>query len=209
MDSRAKIAQSLLQINAIQLRPQNPFTWASGIKSPIYCDNRIALSYPDVRALIIAGFLEHIKELAIPAEVIAGVATAGIPWASFIALQLNLPLVYVRAEAKTHGRQNTVEGQLKKGQRVLLVEDLISTGGSSLKALENLRAHDVDVQGLVAIFQYGFAEAKANFSQAGCAFTTLTDYKTLIQQAHQHNLVSDTDIALLSTWSNDPHHWLS
>lgn len=207
MDSKAKIALSLLQINAIQLRPQNPFTWASGIKSPIYCDNRIALSYPMVRRLILDGFLEKLSTASPPVEVIAGVATAGIPWASFIALESGLPLVYVRSEAKSHGRQNAVEGKVEPGQKVLLVEDLISTGGSSLKALHNLREHQADVTGLVAIFQYGFAEALENFHQAQCPFTTLTDYSTLINQAYAEGLIHNADLQLLNTWRLNPHQW--
>lgn len=207
MDSKAKIALSLLQINAIQLRPQNPFTWASGIKSPIYCDNRIALSYPSVRRLILDIFLEKLRLSEQQVDVIAGVATAGIPWASFIALESGLPLIYVRSEAKSHGRQNSVEGKIEPGQKVLLVEDLISTGGSSLKALHNLREQQADVTALVAIFQYGFAEALDSFRQAHCPFSTLTDYPTLIRQAYDEGLIHETDLQLLDTWRINPHQW--
>lgn len=206
MELREDIALQLLQINAIKLSPQNPFTWASGIKSPIYCDNRIVLSHPDVRKLVIKSF----SELAATYEnidAISGVATAGIAHGALLAQDLDLPFSYVRSKPKGHGRQNMIEGLVAKGQRVLVIEDLISTGGSSLVAVDTLREAGAEVAGVLAIFQYNFDAAAKRFAEADCAFKTLTDYRTLISAAKAKNMFSSSDINLLEQWYMNPHEW--
>ncbi len=207
MSLREDIAARLLQINAIKLSPQNPFTWASGIKSPIYCDNRMVLSYPEVRSFVIDAFCE-ISESFRPFDAVSGVATAGIAHGALIADKLGLPFSYVRSKAKGHGRQNQIEGRVEPGQKVLVVEDLISTGGSSLKAVEALREADVKVVGIVAIFQYNFKEATDRFQSAECRFKTLSDYETLVAMAKSQNMFSPEDISLLEAWHHEPHTWL-
>jgi orotate phosphoribosyltransferase len=203
-----EIALKLLQINAIRLSPQNPFTWASGLRSPVYCDNRLALSYPDIRNLIINGFTERAKSLT-PIDLIAGVATAGIAYGALVANRLNAPFAYVRSSAKAHGRQNLIEGQVTPGSHVLVIEDLISTGGSSLNAVEALRESDCTVAAVVAIFQYNFTEAQERFAAANCPFFTLTDFLTLIRVAEQSGHIMESDIALLTSWFTDPSAWQS
>lgn len=207
MSLREEIATRLLQINAIKLSPQNPFTWASGIKSPIYCDNRMVLSYPDVRSFVINAFCDVAKTLE-PFDAVSGVATAGIAHGALIADQLGLPFSYVRAKPKGHGRQNQIEGRIEPGQRVLVIEDLISTGGSSLKAVEALREADVDVVGIIAIFQYNFKEAAERFTSAQCQFKTLSDYESLVAMAKKNNMFSAEDISLLEAWHHNPHTWM-
>lgn len=207
MSLREEIATRLLQINAIKLSPQNPFTWASGIKSPIYCDNRMVLSYPEVRSFVIDAFCSISKEFE-PFDAISGVATAGIAHGALMAEKMGLPFSYVRSKAKGHGRQNQIEGRVEAGQKVLVIEDLISTGGSSLKAVEALREVDVDVVGIVAIFQYNFKEAAERFDTAACPFRTLSDYESLIAMAKEQNMFSNEDIALLEAWHIEPHTWL-
>jgi len=201
-----EIALKLLQINALRLNPQNPFTWASGLRSPVYCDNRLALSYPDVRNLIVNGYLEQAKHSP-DIQYIAGVATAGIAYGALVADRLLLPFVYVRSSAKTHGRQNLIEGQIAPGSRVLVIEDLISTGGSSLTAVNALREQGCKVEAVVAIFQYNFEEAKERFAEAGCPFVTLTDFKTLIKVAQASGDIREQDIEMLSSWHKDPRNW--
>src|SRR3954471_8858814 len=193
-DAALKVAEFLLQIKAVKLQPDKPFTWASGIKSPIYCDNRKTLSYPKIRTYIRQQFVEVINESFGKPDVIAGVATGGIAIGALVAQELNLPFVYVRSEAKKHGLTNMIEGEIEKGQSVVVIEDLISTGGSSLKAIEALREKGCVVKGMVAIFTYGFAEAEQNFKNAKCRVETLTNYNTLIKAALQKEYIDEKNI---------------
>jgi len=208
MNFSIRLATKLLQINAIKLNPQNPFTWASGLRSPIYCDNRLSLSYPEVRSEICAGLVELSKEYP-DVDVIAGVATAGIPHGMLLAHALNKPFAYVRSKAKAHGRQNQIEGLLESGQKVLLVEDLISTGGSALKAVEAVRDVGCEVLGVLAIFTYGFPKAVTAFEENNCSFSTITNYPELLNCAVEKNYISAAEHAILSEWSRDPEHWFS
>jgi orotate phosphoribosyltransferase len=202
-----KIAEFLLQIKAIKLQPANPFTWASGWKSPIYCDNRITLSHPTIRTYIRQKLSELIQEEFGSASVIAGVATAGIPQGALVAQELGLPFIYVRSKAKEHGTQSLIEGEINPGQRVVVVEDLISTGKSSLQAVKALREAGYEVAGLVAIFSYGFDIATENFAEAKCRFVTLSNYSTLINYAAEHNFIQATDVELLNDWRKNPSEW--
>ena len=206
-ETAKKTAELLLQINAIKLQPQDPFTWASGWKSPIYCDNRIALSYPQVRNYIHQEMAKQLEELYGKPDAIAGVATGAIGIGMLVADYLNLPFVYVRPEAKKHGRQNKIEGYLESGSSVVVIEDLISTGKSSLTAVEALKDHDVRVKGMLAIFTYGFATANKNFDQADVALHTLSDYNHLLEQAVTTKYITETERALLHSWSTDPQNW--
>lgn len=206
MDLAAEVARKLLQINAIKLSPQKPFTWASGIKSPIYCDNRIVLSHPSVRRFIIDGFAAA-SEAFRPFEVVAGVATAGIPHGALLAERLGLPFIYVRSAAKAHGRQNLIEGEVQQGARVLLIEDLISTGGSSIKAVEALRAAGCVLSGLLAIFTYGFDRSRLAFEAANCPFSALSDYEALLQAAAEGEYISPAEQQALSLWREAPEQW--
>lgn len=202
-----KTAEVLLQINAIKLKPQDPFTWASGWQSPIYCDNRIVLSFPPVRNFIreeMAKFIE--KEYGKP-DVIAGVATGAIGIGILVAEYLGLPFVYVRPEAKKHGRQNQIEGFIQKGQNVVVVEDLISTGKSSLNAVKALKAAEVNVKGMIAIFSYGFEVASENFKNANVTLHTLSNYENLLQQAVDTNYITEKDLETLSDWNANPSEW--
>ncbi|PKP11758.1 MAG: orotate phosphoribosyltransferase [Bacteroidetes bacterium HGW-Bacteroidetes-4] len=201
------IAAHLLQIKAIKLAPSNPFTWASGLKSPIYCDNRKTLSYPEVREQIRDAFVRLVTNVYAHADVIAGVATGAIAHGVLVAQVLNKPFVYVRSDAKKHGLENLVEGYLDPGQKVVVIEDLISTGGSSLKAVEALRNAGAEVLGLIAIFSYGFDKAHENFVAADCAFHTLTNYQTMISIAHKTGYVSEAEVALLNRWRLNPENW--
>jgi orotate phosphoribosyltransferase len=200
-------AELLLQINAIKLNSKNPFTWASGWKSPIYCDNRIILSFPAVRNYIRDEFAKHIEEKFGKPDVIAGVATGAIGIGILVAEAMGLPFVYVRPEPKKHGRQNQVEGFLQKGQNVVVVEDLISTGGSSLKAIQSLREAGLDIKGLVAIFTYGFEIATKNFAEADCPVLTLSDYDTLVESALKTKYITEDDIVSLHKWREKPESW--
>ena len=202
-----KIAESLLQIKAIKLQPKNPFAWASGWKSPIYCDNRITLSHPAIRTYIRQQLSQLIQEEFGTVEMISGVATAGIPQGVLIAQDLGLPFTYVRSSAKDHGRQNLIEGEAVSGQRVVVVEDLISTGKSSLQAVEALRAAGCNVVGLVSIFTYGFDEAVKNFAEAKCPFFSLCNYEALIKVAVKNGYVLESDVTLLEKWRKDPSAW--
>jgi orotate phosphoribosyltransferase len=201
-----RIAEKLLQINAVKLSPQNPFTWASGIKSPIYCDNRLALSFPDVRKLIVEGFFQKSADFE-PFDTIAGVATAGIPWGALLADRLAKPFIYIRDKPKAHGRQNQIEGLHTEGSRILVIEDLISTGGSSLKAVETVRAANCEVVGVLAIFSYGFESATTIFNQSKCPFSTLSDYEILLECAVQHGYVTASELKTLQDWRVSPSTW--
>lgn len=202
-----KVAEFLLQIKAVKLQPENPFTWASGIKSPIYCDNRKTLSYPQIRTFIRQTFVDTINKNFAKPDVIAGVATGGIAIGALVAQELGLPFVYVRSEAKKHGLTNMIEGDVESGQNVVVVEDLISTGGSSLKAVEALREKGCNVKGMVAIFTYGFDEAEQNFKKAKCNLKTLTDYNTLINTALTKEYISEKDLESLKQWRTNPSAW--
>lgn len=206
MSIATEVAKSLLQIKAIKLSPQTPFTWASGLKSPIYCDNRTLLSYPAIRDSVVEGLVEK-SRLFPPFDVVAGVATAGIPHGALLADRLKLPFVYVRAKAKDHGRQNLIEGELKAGQRVLVIEDLISTGGSSLQAVDALREESSIVVGVLAIFSYEFESAKSAFQQANCPLETLSNYSTMTQVALESAYVGPEDQETLRQWRQDPKQW--
>src|SRR3954467_2879400 len=179
-DSAHKVAEFLLQIKAVKLQPDKPFTWASGLKSPIYCDNRKTLSYPKIRTYIRQHFVEVINEHFVKPDVIAGVATGGIAIGALVAQEMGLPFIYVRSEAKKHGLTNMIEGEVESGQSVVVIEDLISTGGSSLKAVEALREKGCNVKGMAAIFTYGFAAAEENFAAAKCQLETLSNYHVLV-----------------------------
>ncbi len=202
-----KVAESLLQIKAIKLQPKNPFVWASGWKSPIYCDNRIALSHPAIRTYIRQQLSQLIQEEFGTVEMISGVATAGIPQGVLVAQDLGLPFTYVRSSAKDHGRQNLIEGEVVSGQRVVVVEDLISTGKSSLQAVEALREAGCNVVGLVSIFTYGFDQAVKNFADAKCPFFSLCNYDALINVAVNNGYILESDVALLEQWRKDPSTW--
>lgn len=206
-DKALKVAEFLLQIKAIKLQPNDPFTWASGIKSPIYCDNRVTLSYPNIRTFIRQGYAEAVLDHFGKPDVIAGVATGGIAQGALVAQELGLPFIYVRSEAKKHGMTNLIEGYYEKGQKVVVIEDLISTGGSSLKAVDAMRDAGLDVRGLIAIFTYGFNVAEVNFSQAKCPYVTLTNYDVLLDHAREANLVSADDLESLSEWRKNPAKW--
>ena len=206
LNTAAEVAKQLLQIKAIKLSPQNPFTWASGIKSPIYCDNRVVLSYPNVRKFVIRCMAQQAQRFQ-PFNMVAGVATAGIAHGALLAEHLGLPFVYVRSAAKAHGRQNKIEGELRGNERILVVEDLISTGGSSLKAVEALEDVGCQVAGVIAIFSYGLDKAVRSFSEASCPFTALSNYEALLQEALQIDYIQETDLPPLQEWRKDPENW--
>lgn len=202
------IAKDLLEIEAVFLSPNEPFTWASGIKSPIYCDNRITMSYPKVRRQIANGLAEKIKETYPDAEVIAGTATAGIPHAAWVSEILDLPMVYIRSKAKDHGKGNQIEGRIAEGQKMVIIEDLISTGGSVLEAVNAAKREGADVLGVAAIFTYELPKGKENFSSKGVELATLTNYTTLIEAAVEMNYIDEKDVELLHEWKKDPENWL-
>ena len=206
MSIASEIALRLLQIKAIKLSPQTPFTWASGLRSPIYCDNRLVLSNPEARDLVVR-MMEEKARLMGPFEAVAGVATAGIPHGVLLADRLRLPFVYVRDKAKGHGRQNVIEGELQPGASVLVVEDLISTGGSSLKAVDALREAGATVVGVLAIFSYGFSDAQAAFESAHCPLDTLSHYDALLAEAVRMAYISPQEQPLLAAWRVDPNAW--
>lgn len=206
MNIASEVAKRLLQIKAIKLSPQRPFTWASGMQSPIYCDNRVLLSYPAIRRFIIDSFARKAEAFQ-PFDTIAGVATAGIAHGALLAEKLGLPFIYVRPAPKGHGRQNQIEGEARPGARVLLVEDLISTGGSCLKAVEALRDAGCSVSGVLAIFTYGFEEAAAAFDRAGCPFDTLSSYPVLLEEALQQQYIGEEELASLQEWRKNPREW--
>lgn len=202
-----KIGEYLLQIKAIKLEPANPFTWASGWKSPIYCDNRKTLSYPVIRIFIRDAFVEITREKYPQTGVIAGVATGAIAHGALIAQELDIPFVYVRPGAKSHGLGNKIEGIVKEGQKVLVIEDLISTGGSSLRAVSALRDAGCNVLGMQAIFTYGFALAEDNFKKAKCNLTTLSNYNDLIELALESGYIDKDQLETLKMWRKDPANW--
>lgn len=201
-----RFSELLLQIKAIKLNPQNPFTWASGIKSPIYCDNRMVLSFPEVRKVAIHSLQELSKKFD-NIDVIAGVATAGIPHGAILADHLDLPFIYVRSKPKEHGKQNLIEGAFQAGQRVLLVEDLISTGGSSLEAAKALQNEGLEIIACLALFTYEFQVSKDNFNKASIPLATITDYSHILKQAQDQKIISEQESEILSKWKNDPAGW--
>lgn len=204
---KEQLAEHLLQIKAIQINTETPFTWTSGIKSPVYCDNRKLLSYPLVRDIVRDGFVALVNEYFPTTECIAGVATAGIPHGAIVADAMNLPFVYVRSKAKEHGMNNMIEGDLKHGTRVLVVEDTISTGGSSLKAVADLRAAGAEVIGMIAIYKYGFEETKQRFEDEGVVLKTLTNYDFVIRTAIDNNHISKDELETLNAWLENPKDW--
>jgi orotate phosphoribosyltransferase len=201
------IAEMLLEIQAIKLNTEKPFTWSSGWKSPIYCDNRLSLSEPSVRSAIKMGFVEAIRENFFTAEAIAGVATAGIAHGALVANDLELPFLYVRPKPKEHGMENLIEGKVVKGQHVVVVEDLVSTGGSSLKAVDALRNAGFKVLGMVSIFNYGFDVATRNFYEADVSLISLSDYGHLLSQAAHKKYIAEDQLVSLKAWRVDPSHW--
>ena len=207
IDIAKQVAKSLLQINAIILQPNNPFKWAAGWNSPIYCDNRKTLSYPEIRNSIRQGLAAIVKNYYKGANVIAGVATAGIPHGALVAQELGLPFIYVRSKAKEHGKQNQIEGHFEKGQSVVLVEDLISSGKSSLDAATTLKEAGMQVKGMVSIFTYGFDAATKNFNNANCEYVPLCDYNTLLPEAIKSQYIEQADLSILKEWRKNPAMW--
>ncbi len=209
MNVEQSIAKDLLEIEAVFLNPSDPFTWASGIKSPIYCDNRITMSYPKVRKEIAKGLASKIKEAFPEVQVIAGTATAGIPHAAWVAEILDLPMVYIRSKAKDHGKGNQIEGRIVEGQKMVVIEDLISTGGSVLEAAEAAKREGADILGVAAIFTYELPKGKANFEKAEIPLMTLTNYSVLIEAALEDRYVDEQELTLLKEWKKDPENWQS
>ncbi len=201
------LAEKLLKISAVKLQPSNPFTWASGWNSPIYTDNRKTLSYPEVRSFIKLELSRLVLENFPEADAVAGVATGAIAQGALVADELDLPYVYVRSTPKDHGLENLIEGNLKPGQKVVVVEDLVSTGKSSLKAVEAIRAAGCEVIGMVALFSYGFPVAEENFRMAGVKLITLSDYNTMLDVALETNYITENYIATLQEWRKDPANW--
>ena len=205
LDTAKKTAELLLQINAIKLNPKNPFTWASGWKSPIYCDNRIILSHPKI--FIREQMVKQINKLYAKPDLIAGVATGAIGIGMLVADLMNLPFIYVRPDSKKHGRKNQIEGQYSNGQNVIVIEDLISTGNSSLVAVEALREADLKVKGMLSIFTYGFEISYNNFKKNNVELHTLSSYDMLLEQALSSNYINDSDFQTLSKWKKNPENW--
>lgn len=206
-NTAAKVAEYLLQINAIKLKPNEPFTWASGWKSPIYCDNRVSLSYPEARNFIKKALGQIIKEQFADVEAIIGVATAGIAPGALAADELNLPFGYVRSEAKKHGMGKQIEGDIAPNTKVVVIEDLVSTGKSSLQVVETLKNYGCQVLGMASIFTYGFDEAQKAFDNAECKYVSLSNYQTLIQIAVDNGIVLPEQLALLNDWRKSPSTW--
>jgi len=206
-ETAGKVASMLLEIQAIKLNTEKPFTWSSGWKSPIYCDNRLSLSYPEVRSEICDGLADVIKQNFSTAQCVAGVATAGIAQGALVANLLELPFIYVRPKPKDHGMENLIEGKVTKGQKVVVVEDLVSTGGSSLKAAEALRDAGFDVLGMVSIFTYGFDVAYGNFNQANVSLISLSDYNSMLRSALEQKYISEEQMISLKAWRVDPANW--
>lgn len=205
--SKKALAEKLLAIKAIKLQPNDPFTWASGWKSPFYCDNRKTLSFADLRTYVKQKLANAVLDSFPEAEAVAGVATGAIAQGALVADALNMPFVYVRSKAKDHGMENLIEGELKEGTKVVVVEDLISTGGSSLKAVEALRQAGMQVVGMVASYTYGFDVAEKAFSDAKVRLVTLTDYESVVAKAVESGYISETDVAVLNEWRKDPSNW--
>lgn len=206
-DSALKVAEFLLQIKAVKLSPNEPFTWASGWKSPIYCDNRVTLSYPAIRTYIRQEFVAAIQASFGSFDAIVGVATGGIAQGALVAQDLGLPFAYVRSSSKGHGMQNRIEGHLEASSKVVVIEDLVSTGMSSLSAVEALRASGHEVKGMAAIFTYGFDLAAENFEKAKCKMLALSNYNLLIEQALKLNYIDETALASLNAWREAPDQW--
>ncbi|PAE14260.1 orotate phosphoribosyltransferase [Niallia circulans] len=202
-----EIAEQLLEIKAVFLQPNDPFTWSSGLKSPIYCDNRLTLSYPKVRKNIASGLAGLIKEKFPETEVVAGTATAGIPHAAWVSDLLDLPMAYVRSKAKEHGKGNQIEGKVEKGQKVVVVEDLISTGGSVITAVNSLREAGCEVLGVVAIFTYELPKGKELLGEAEITAYSLTDYTSLLDVAQKKGYIQEGDLASLNAWKESPENW--
>lgn len=202
--NHSDISYDLLMIGAVQLNTEDPFTWSSGMKSPIYCDNRLILSYPDVREHVIQAFVELINDQYPDVEVIAGCATAGIPHAALISSKLDLPMVYVRDKAKGHGKKRQIEGKIEPGQKVVVIEDLISTGGSALKAVSGLKEAGAEVLGVAAIFTYGLNQSAVNFQEAETDCQTLTNFEELMTEALQKDMINETQVTKLKAWIRDP-----
>jgi orotate phosphoribosyltransferase len=207
LDPALKVAEFLLQIKAIKLSPKDPFTWASGWKSPIYCDNRKTLSYPAVRTFIRQQFVHIINSEFGRPDMIAGVATGGIAHGALVAHDMGLPFLYVRSDSKEHGLKNQVEGDITVGRSVVLIEDLVSTGGSSLNAVQALRDAGIEVKGMVSIFTYGFDKARDAFAEAKVNLHALTNYSILLDQALQSDYITEKDVVSLNEWRKDPAHW--
>lgn len=199
-----KIAAYLLQIEAVSLRPHQPFTWTSGIKSPIYCDNRLTMSYPEIRDFIAESFAAIIREQYPQAEAIAGTATAGIPHAAWVSQKLNLPMSYIRDKAKGHGKENLIEGLIKPGQKVIVIEDLISTGGSSLKAAQAVKEAGAEPLTVLAIFSYQLDKAVRAFAETGIPLQSLSNYTALIEVALSEKRIQEQDVELLQSWRANP-----
>lgn len=206
-DTAKKTAELLLQINAIKLEPENPFSWASGWKSPIYCDNRIILSYPIIRNYVREEMAKQVEALYGKPDVIAGVATGAIGIGMLVAEYLGLPFIYVRPEAKSHGRQNQIEGRLEENQSVVVIEDLISTGKSSLNAVDALKSNGANIKGMIAIFTYGFDIAAENFKSKDIELHTLSDYGHLTKLASETNYIKEEQLATLMEWRKNPSQW--
>ncbi|MBP3786071.1 MAG: orotate phosphoribosyltransferase [Bacteroidaceae bacterium] len=204
---KQQFASQLLQVGAVKLRPAEPFTWASGWKSPIYCDNRQLLSYPEIRSFVKRSLVELCRLHFPDAEVVAGVATGAIAQGALVADELGLPFVYVRPKPKDHGMQNLIEGRLEAGRRVVVVEDLISTGGSSLKAVEAIRQQGCEVAGMVASFTYGFPVAERAFAEAGVKLCTISDYEAVVVEAAKAGYVDAADLETLAQWRRQPEAW--
>ena len=201
-----EFAKKLLQIKAIQINLQNLFVWASGIHSPIYCDNRIALSYPDIRDLIIDSLADIVNKDQ-NYDYIAGVATAGIPWGAFVADRIKKPFIYVRSESKSHGRKNQIEGRLDEGKKVVVIEDLISTGGSAIKAVEAIRINKCIVTRVVSLFDYKLDIARKNFNDISCIYESISDFDILINEARLQGYISANDYDIIKDWKTDPENW--
>lgn len=205
MSIAEKLAQYLLEIQAIKLNPTEPFTWASGMRSPIYCDNRLSLSYPPIRDFIKQEFVDLVKDMNF--DGVAGVATAGIPHGALLADALKVPFIYVRSKAKGHGRQNMIEGDIQSVKRVLVVEDLISTGGSCLQAVDALKNENIEVEHVVALFTYELEKATVAFQNANIPFTTISNYTALLEAASDSGYVNQSELATLKNWNEDPKAW--
>lgn len=203
-----EVAQDLLAIEAVSLNPSKPFTWASGLKSPIYCDNRLLMGYPTIRKYVAEQLAQKIKTDFPDVEVIAGTATAGIPHAAWVADIMALPMVYIRSSAKKHGQGNQIEGRIEKGQKMVVIEDLLSTGGSVLEAVEAAVKEHADVVGVAAIFTYELPETALKFANKNMPYFTLTNFTTLTEVALENSLISQPEMALLQSWKKDPKNWL-
>jgi orotate phosphoribosyltransferase len=206
-DKALKVAEFLLQIKAVKFQPNTPFVWASGWNSPIYCDNRITLSFPSIRTFIRQAYSEAVLDYFGKPYVIAGVATGGIAQGALVAQELGLPFIYIRSTAKGHGMGNQIEGAFEKGQKVVVIEDLISTGGSSIKAIQALKEAELDVKGLIAILTYGFKVSDENFKNENCPYVTLTNYDFMVEEALSKDYITDSDVISLRKWKDSPETW--